>query len=219
MDGFKGLLPDLKDWKTGSIGWTGDAIKTVGDMPAGIADKIKSMFSGWGMPLSIAGVEGAAKAANEKALEMISGADSIEKLVEGMNASIINFASGSSEVPADANPILVKAAEALKKLKEGTVVEIGGHTDNVGNAESNMTLSTARAESVRKALVGLGVDEKMLTSKGYGQTAPKTDNNTEEGKFANRRIEYKVGGSTEAPSTSEPKPADEPAMPEKPATD
>ncbi len=218
-EGFKSLLPDLKDWKTGSINWTGDAIKTVGDVPAGIADKIKSLFGGWGLPLSVAGVEGAAKAANEKALEMISGAESVEKLVEGMNASIINFASGSSEVPADAKPILEKAAEVLKKQKEGTVIEIGGHTDNVGDAASNMTLSTSRAESVRKALIGLGVNEKMLTSKGYGQTAPKSDNETEEGKFANRRIEYKVGGSTETPSTSETKTADEPSVPAEPATD
>ncbi|MEZ5306458.1 MAG: OmpA family protein [Pyrinomonadaceae bacterium] len=208
-DSFKNLLPSLKDWKSGTIGWLGDKLNIVGDLPAGVADKIKSLFAGWGLPVSIAGAEDAAKAANEKAMEMLAGADSVEKVVEGLNASIINFASGKSDVPADAKPILEKAAEVLKKQAEGTTIEIGGHTDNQGNADANMKLSTARAESVKKALVDLGVNEKMLTSKGYGQTVPKGDNNTEEGRFQNRRIEYKVGGSGDAPTATTEKPAED----------
>ena len=57
FDGFKGLLPDLKDWKDGSIGWAGEAIKTVGEIPGAISDKLKSLFGGW----SLGGAADAAK--------------------------------------------------------------------------------------------------------------------------------------------------------------
>lgn len=204
-DGFRGLLPSLKDWKDGSISWTKGEIKTVGSIPGEVADKIKSLFEGWVLPVSIAGEEDAAKAANEKAMEMLSDADSVEKVVEGMNATVINFASGKSDVPEDAKTVLEKAASALRKLSPETVIEIGGHTDNTGNADSNMKLSSARAESVRKALIALEVNEKMLTAKGYGDTVPKGDNNTDEGRFSNRRIEYKAAsGAENASAPAEP---------------
>jgi len=192
-DNFKSLLPDLKDWKDGSISWADGAIKTVGEIPGAIADKIKSLFGGWGLPVAIAGAADMAKAANAKAMELLSGADSVEKVVEGLNASIINFATGKSDVPEDAKGILEKAAEVLKKQEAGSTIEVGGHTDNVGDADANLQLSQARADSVRKALIDLGVSESMLTAKGYGQATPKGDNTTEDGRFANRRIEYKVG--------------------------
>ena len=202
FDNFKNLLPDLKDWKEGSISWIGDTLKKVGDLPSAAIDKIKSLFSGWTLPVGIADAADLAKAANEKAMELLGSADSVDDVVKGLNATIINFATGKSEVPESAKGVLEKAAEVLKKQDAGTKIEIGGHTDNQGAAASNQALSQARAESVMKALVDLGVSKDMLSAKGYGQDNPKASNDTEEGRYENRRIEYKVAGSDESGDVS-----------------
>ncbi len=71
-------------------------------------------------------------------------------------------------------------------------IEIGGHTDNVGTAQSNLLLSTRRAEAVRDFLVKQGYPAEKITFKGYGQTAPIDKNDTEAGRARNRRVEIKV---------------------------
>jgi OOP family OmpA-OmpF porin len=70
-------------------------------------------------------------------------------------------------------------------------VEIGGHADSRGSDEHNMKLSQARAESVRDYLISQGVPAEQLTAMGYGETMPIGDNNTEEGRAKNRRVELK----------------------------
>ncbi len=69
--------------------------------------------------------------------------------------------------------------------------EIGGHTDNVGQAAANQKLSERRAKAVAGFLSSKGVDAKLLSTKGYGDTTPIGDNATAEGKAKNRRIEFK----------------------------
>jgi OmpA-OmpF porin, OOP family len=71
-------------------------------------------------------------------------------------------------------------------------VEISGHTDNSGSATHNKQLSEKRAQSVYQYLVGNGLDQKRLTSKGYGPDQPIADNATETGRRKNRRIEFKI---------------------------
>ncbi len=68
--------------------------------------------------------------------------------------------------------------------------EIGGHTDNQGKPDSNLKLSDDRAKSVVKYLEGKGVSVGSLTAKGYGDTKPVADNNTAQGRQANRRVEF-----------------------------
>lgn len=113
-------------------------------------------------------------------------------LTSALNLQIMNFASGGAEIPANSLDFLNRAAVAIKMAPSGTVIEIGGHTDNTGDTASNLQLSQQRADAVRDYLIRQGVDSSVLTAKGYGETTPIATNDTEEGKFRNRRIEFNV---------------------------
>ena len=113
-------------------------------------------------------------------------------LLSILNQSIINFPTNSAEIPAVSKTLLQHAAAAFKQLPSGTMVEIGGYTDNTGDPAANVQLSQQRADAVRAALVSAGVDPSMLVAKGYGSAGPVAGNDTLEGRFRNRRIEYRV---------------------------
>lgn len=71
-------------------------------------------------------------------------------------------------------------------------IEIGGHTDNVGSHEYNVTLSQNRAKSVKEYLIANKIEASRITYKGYAETQPVDSNETEEGRANNRRTEFKV---------------------------
>jgi OOP family OmpA-OmpF porin len=101
----------------------------------------------------------------------------------------ILFESGKSDLKPESTPTLKAIAAALKGHSD-LKVEIQGHTDNVGAAASNLTLSQARADAVKAALTtDYGVTADQLTAKGYGDTKPVTKNATAEGRANNRRVE------------------------------
>ncbi|MCC7302081.1 MAG: OmpA family protein [Bacteroidia bacterium] len=86
---------------------------------------------------------------------------------------------------------LDKLAEFLQK--HNTVkIELRGHTDNVGDDKSNLILSDNRAKAVYQYLVSKGIDKSRLSWKGFGETLPKTTNDTPEGRAQNRRTEYRI---------------------------
>lgn len=82
----------------------------------------------------------------------------------------------------------------FKFLKENNSlkIEIGGHTDDIGKDEDNLSLSEKRAEAVVNYLLEKGIDAARLVAKGYGETEPVVPNNSEEHRAKNRRIEFKV---------------------------
>jgi outer membrane protein OmpA-like peptidoglycan-associated protein/uncharacterized protein YidB (DUF937 family) len=124
------------------------------------------------------------------ALAALKPGYSAQDLVGVLNYDIINFDSGSAVIPADSMDFLNKAAVAIKAAPSGTQIEIGGYTDNTGDAASNLQLSQQRADAVRAYLVAQGVDSSAVVAKGFGDTKPVASNDTEEGKFQNRRIEF-----------------------------
>lgn len=124
------------------------------------------------------------------ALDKLGNPFTVDELLRAMNLYIINFASGSANIPPANLKFLERASGYMKQLPQNVLIEVGGHTDNVGNDASNQRLSEARAKAVREALIKFGVQPEMLQTKGYGEGKPRSSNDTEDGKFQNRRIEY-----------------------------
>lgn len=119
----------------------------------------------------------------------------------------VHFDTGKATIRAESASILDQAAAMLKQAAS-VHAEVAGHTDNVGAAAANLTLSQQRAESVRRALVQRGVAATRLTAKGYGDTVPVADNRSEEGRAANRRVEIsKTGGGVGAAPARASRPA------------
>lgn len=103
----------------------------------------------------------------------------------------ITFGSGSSEL--ELTPL---GKSELKSLRDKMVllpdqnITIEGHTDNVGSNAANLSLSQRRADAAKDYVVGLGgVDAGRIATRGYGESRPKADNSTPEGRQQNRRIE------------------------------
>lgn len=103
----------------------------------------------------------------------------------------VHFAFDSAELTAEGKAILDKAA-GLLKTHDKVVVEVAGHTDNVGSEEYNLQLSDRRAASAKAYLESQGITASRMTSKGYGETQPVASNDTAEGRALNRRVELIV---------------------------
>ena len=103
----------------------------------------------------------------------------------------IQFEFNSAELTADSQAGIKVLADFLERNPD-LKVELAGHTDNVGNANYNQKLSAERAEAVRKALVGNGINENRLTAKGYGASKPLAPNDSEENRALNRRTEMVI---------------------------
>jgi OOP family OmpA-OmpF porin len=107
---------------------------------------------------------------------------------DGRIALYINFDTGKSTIKPESRPIIEQIIQMLKANPD-LMISIEGHTDNVGNPKSNMTLSNDRAKSVMAEIVAQGIDIKRLSAVGFGQDKPVADNSTEQGKAQNRRVE------------------------------
>ena len=105
----------------------------------------------------------------------------------------LTFAPGEAVIDTAGEGQLSRLSDMLERCKR-SVFEIGGHTDSQGREEMNLSLSQARADAVRAALIARGTPPGQLVSKGYGEAQPVADNGTEAGREANRRITFTLSG-------------------------
>lgn len=104
----------------------------------------------------------------------------------------IQFEVGKAELLPISFPVLDDVVRVLKENPQIKEVDVEGHTDATGSADVNRKLSQARAESVVKYITSKGIKAGILTPKGYGPDRPIADNATEEGRDANRRVEFLI---------------------------
>ncbi|WP_234736214.1 OmpA family protein [Tellurirhabdus bombi] len=103
----------------------------------------------------------------------------------------IFFDLGKATLREESFPELDRLALTLNENPK-IVIEIGGHTDNTGSNELNLKLSQDRADSVREYFIGKGIEPDRVASKGYGESKPVAMNDSDEGRQANRRVEFKI---------------------------
>jgi len=103
----------------------------------------------------------------------------------------VTFEFNKTRLRPDAQTILDWAVGVLKKYPDMNV-EIAGHTDSVGSDSYNQKLSEGRAQAVKQYFIDHGVPEAQATAKGYGESQPKADNATAEGRELNRRVELRI---------------------------
>lgn len=108
-----------------------------------------------------------------------------------LSTSKITFEPGNATIDSSALSTMDDIAEILKQCGD-IRLEIQGHTDSQGREVMNLNLSQARAQSVLNELRARRVLTATYSAKGYGESAPIADNDTEDGREANRRIEFKL---------------------------
>lgn len=120
-------------------------------------------------------------------------ADLVASLNELFALEPIQFNTSSAEIREESQSTLDQAIEILSGASADAKVQVQGHTDSRGAADSNQALSEARANSVLDYLVAGGVDAGILSAQGYGETNLKVDpEETDADLEANRRIEFAV---------------------------
>ncbi|QBY01701.1 OmpA family protein [Rhodophyticola sp. CCM32] len=133
--------------------------------------------------------------AYQEALDPTANIPTPEECVARITALLserkITFDPGSVEINEESGEILDRIAEILPDCRHARM-EIGGHTDSQGREVMNLNLSQSRADAVLNGLLARSVLVSNLTAQGYGETQPIADNDSEEGRERNRRIEFRL---------------------------
>ena len=121
----------------------------------------------------------------------------VERVGEGIvvefNSNVL-FAFDKSDLSADAKTSLDKLVKVLDTYPD-TDIEVQGHTDSKGSLAYNQNLSENRAAVVSGYLKDKKIDYSRVTIKGFGETVPKYDNETADGRAQNRRVEFLISAN------------------------
>ena len=108
-----------------------------------------------------------------------------------VNLENVLFKRGTNEMLPGADQDLKQVIDLMVENPK-VAIELGGHTDNRGNPQANLALSKARVETVKRYLVAAGIDPERIDGKGYGGSQPIADNDDDEQRMLNRRVELKI---------------------------
>jgi len=132
--------------------------------------------------------------ANDTVFKSPSSLDiSMQSLDEGKSFTIedIYFDNNSYELKEITKEVLVEFAKYLE-INNSLIIEINGFTDNIGDTSDNQILSENRSKAVRDLILLQGISESRISYKGFGESSPKSNNNTEKGRAQNRRTEFRI---------------------------
>lgn len=132
--------------------------------------------------------------------EEIPGAE-VERVGEGINVTFdeksgVYFDTEKYNINAKSQATLNKLADIFKEYPDSNIL-VEGHTDNTGSESYNLTLSKNRAQAVTNYLVNNGLSSGRFETKWYGESQPKYDNSTTEGRAKNRRVELAIVANEE----------------------
>ncbi len=185
------LFPFTKNSVTnGGLSAEGNSISLIGQVPnqaakdKTYADAVKAVPSNVTIN-NLLTISGQTALSEQQAIVQV-------KLNEAIAGKVVEFETGSDQLTDKGKAVLDALAPILKDSTEN--LEIAGNTDNQGNAKKNSDLSKRRAETVKKYLIGKDLNGDRFSTKGYGQEKPIADNNTEDGRQRNRRIDFQVLG-------------------------
>lgn len=174
------IQPDLKNISKGKLDINGTTISLTGKVDTQTTKTLLTQQIIQGKPTIY------------KVQPQIEISASEQKVIDqALGNRIVEFESGSAILTPTGQKILDEMALAMNKVGNKSV-RIIGHTDSQGNATTNLGLSLQRANAVREYLVAKGVNRSLLSTNGLGSTQPIADNETEEGRRRNRRIEFDV---------------------------
>lgn len=141
-------------------------------------------------------------AAEKRAAAAMASLAEIAKVKEESRGTVITldgsvlFVTGKSELLPIARDKLDSVAKALEEVHDDQSIVVEGHTDSQGSDQNNLTLSQARADSVRQYLISRGVKTDRIRALGKGESQPLASNDTPEGRANNRRVEIIIGPRT-----------------------
>ena len=132
--------------------------------------------------------------------EEIPGAE-VERVGEGINVTFdetsgVYFATDKYNIEGQSREALDKLAGIFKEYPNTNIL-VEGHTDSTGSDAYNLTLSKNRAQAVTNFLVNDGISSGRIDTKWYGESQPKYDNSTVEGRAKNRRVELAIVANEE----------------------
>ena len=137
----------------------------------------------------------------EKELRQIEGVEvsrPSEGEIEVRLTSDILFDFNSAALRSASKATLRELATTFQRYSDINYIEVDGHTDSVGSDDFNLDLSKRRASSVRDYLVDQGVASRHIVARGFGESQPKSTNETAEGRQLNRRVEISIKAREDA---------------------
>ncbi len=216
-DNFAKVLPNLKDWKTGSLAFAGNAITEAAGLPAAALDQLRSLFTGWTLPnfdgdatanpaetreLGEVTLPGGATlqaypgGIEDQLVKFIGSdyktADEEQLKTKWFNFDDLNFEFGTTKLTPSSKRQLDNIVAILKAFPD-VKMKIGGYTDKKGDDAANLKLSDSRAKAVQEALKAAGVGDQVPEAEGYGETQATVDENaSDEARAVDRKTAVRL---------------------------